>query len=215
VIGFGVGLAWFRRSTLLPAAIALLNGIAFAAFALAGLPLLGRYLFLAACMLALFTGLAALGFTGMPGGTARARLRWVGLAVVAVLLAFFPIQLGRLALLRSDIAARDAVQDELHALVLEPRVARALATCGRVYLPNHRNVPSLALWTDRPPGDFVSTQLQRPPPRGVFVAPANARVARLSILDPKDPRRLEAHPPPSYRPIARNDAWILYGACPS
>jgi len=215
VLGFAAGLAWFRRRTLLPTAIALLNVVACTAFAIAGLPLLGRYLFLAACMLALFTGLAALGFTALPedSGTVRLGGAAVGLTVLAALVLFFPIQLGRLSALRADIAARDRVQDRLHALVRQPPVARALASCGRLYLPNHRNVPSLAVWTDRPPRDFPSAQLARPPARGLFLAPANAIVARLSILDPKDPRRLEAQTPPTYRPIARNDAWILYGAC--
>jgi len=217
VLGFAAGLVWLRRATLLPTAIALLNAVALAAFALAGLPLLGRYLFLAACMLALFAGVGAFGFTALPSEAGSLRRRWMtaGIAVLAALVAFFPVQLGRLDALRADIAARDRVQEELHALVRLPLAARALARCGPLYLPNHRNVPSLALWTDRPPGEFVSAQLRQPPVRGVFLAPANAGVARLSILDPKDPRRLDARPPPVYRPIARNRAWILYGACPA
>src|SRR5215211_260112 len=98
VLGFAAGLAWFRRRTLLPTAIALLNVVACTAFAIAGLPLLGRYLFLAACMLALFTGLAALGFTALPedSGTVRLGGAAVGLTVLAALVLFFPIQLGRL-----------------------------------------------------------------------------------------------------------------------
>jgi hypothetical protein len=215
VLGFAAGLAWFRRATLLPTAIAALNGVAFAAFALAGLPLLGRYLFLAAAMLAIFAALAALGFTALPVEARRLRRSWMagGMAVLAALVLFFPVQLGRLAALRADVAARDEVQDDLHGLASRPAVRASLDRCGRLYLPNHRNVPSLALWLDRRPAELRSAQLERPPAVGLFLAPATPTVERLSILDPNDPRRLDARVPAGYRPVARNNSWVLYGAC--
>ena len=43
VLGLGAALILLRRRVLLPAAVAALNGVAFAAFALAGLPLLGPH----------------------------------------------------------------------------------------------------------------------------------------------------------------------------
>ncbi|MDQ4072635.1 MAG: hypothetical protein M3088_07165, partial [Actinomycetota bacterium] len=215
VIGFAAALVWLRRPTLLPAALALLNGIAFAAFAVAGLPLLGRYLFPAAAMLALFAAVAAFGFTAVPGSAARpVRRAWTvgGIAVLAGLLAFLPAQLGRLQALRADIAARDRVQDDLHELIGRPAVARTLARCRPLFVPNHRNVPSIALRTGLRPSEIVSAQLERPPPRGLFLAPATARVEELSILDPNDPRRLDAAPPPTYRPITGNRSWLLVGS---
>ena len=215
VLGFAAALVWLRRRTVLPAALALLNAIAFAAFAVAGLPLLGRYLFLAAGMLGLFAAVAALGFTALPGTVAQpVRRTWTvgGLAVLAGLLAFLPAQLGRLAELRADIAARDRVQDDLHALVEHPAVARTVARCRPLFVPNHRNVPGLALRTGLRPSEIVSAQLERPTPGGLFLAPASARVEELSILDPNDPRRLDAAPPRAYRPIARNRSWLLLGS---
>ena len=215
VIGFAAALVWLRRRTVLPAALALLNGIAFAASAVAGLPLLGRYLFPAAAMLALFAAVAAFGFTALPGTTARpVRRAWTvgGIAVLAGLIAFLPPQLGRLDDLRADIAARDRVQDDLHSLVERPFVARTLARCRPLFMPNHRNVPTIALRTGLSTNEIVSAQLERPVPGGLFLAPASARVEELSILDPNDPRRLDAAPPRTYRPIAGNRSWLLFGS---
>lgn len=215
VLGFAGALAWLRRRTALPAALAVLNGMAFAAFAVAGLPLLGRYLFLAAAMLALFAAVAALGFTALPERVPQpVRRAWTagGLAVLAGLLVFLPAQLGRLEDLRTDIAARDRVQDDLDALVERPAVARTLARCRPLFVPNHRNVPSLVLSTGLRPKEIISAQLERPTPGGIFLAPASARVEELSILDPNDPRRLDAAPPRAYRPIARNRSWLLLGS---
>jgi hypothetical protein len=224
VMGFAAGLVWFRRRTLLPLAVAVVNGVAIALFALAGLPLLGRYLFLGAAMLALFAALAALGWSALAPETARGTRRaWAtgGTLVLAAIVAFAPAQLGRLADLRADIAARDRVQDDVYALVAgadEPSAglspaAAALSRCGPLYVPNHRNVPNLSLWTGLRPGAIRSAQLERPSPRGLFLAPASPRVAELSILDPNDPRRLAAEAPATYREIDRNDSWILYGDC--
>ena len=214
VIGCAAGLVWFRRRTLLPLALGALNGLGFVVFAVAGLPLLGRYLFLAASMLALLAALAALGWAAL-GGEHPARGRWRagGVLALVVLAVFAPVQAGRLEVLRADIAARDEIQADLLALVRAPRAARVLEACGPLFVPNHRPVPSLAFWLDRPPGEILSAGLRRPTPDGVFLAPASERVRRLSVLDPRDPRRLDARVPDAYEPVARNRSWVLHAGC--
>ena len=214
VLGFCAGLVWLRRRTLLPASLAALNGLSYAAFAVAGLPLLGRYLFLAASMLALFAALAALGWRTLEAGH-RARRGWRAGGVVALIAfaVFAPTQLGRLNALRLDIAARDRVQADLLELVRSPAAAPALAACRPLFVPNHRPVPSLAYWTARRPREVISAELRAPTADGLYLAPANARVAELSILDPRDPRRLEARVPDGYRPVARNRSWVLHAGC--
>nr|MBA2504680.1 hypothetical protein [Thermoleophilaceae bacterium] len=215
VIGFAAGLAYLRSRTLLPAAIAVLNGVAYLVLAAGGLSLLGRYLFLAGAMLALFAALAALGWTALPA-LHRARRAWkLGGAVVLVAFAvFIPSQVDRLDALRDDIAARDRAQADLLDLVRTPRAAAAIDACGTIYVPNHRPVPELAFWTERSPADIVSAQLTRPGPRGVYVEPVDERVRQLSILDPKDPERFDARVPSGYRLVASNRSWrLLSGRC--
>ena len=214
VLGFAAGLCWLRRRSILPAALAVLNGLSYVAFAVAGLPLLGRYLFLAASMLALFAALAALGWRALAAAhPARRGWRIAGIAVLAALALFAPTQVDRLDALRSDIAARDRVQADLLGLVRAPAAARALAACRPLYVPNHRPVPSLAYWTQTRPREVISAQLRTPGRTGTFLAPATPAVARLSILDPRDPRRLDARVPAGYRPVARNRSWVLYEGC--
>lgn len=215
VIGFAAGLWYLRDRTLLPAAVAVLNGVAYLVLAAGGLSLLGRYLFLAGAMLALFAALAALGWTALPA-LHRARRAWqIGGAVVLVAFAvFIPSQIDRLDALRDDIAARDRVQADLLDLVRTPRAAAAIERCGTIYVPNHRPVPELAFWTERSPADVVSAQLRRPGARGVYIEPVSEEVKALSILDPKDPERFDARPPPGYTVVAANRSWrFLSGPC--
>jgi hypothetical protein len=214
VVGFGLGLRWFRARMLLPVGLGVLNGLAYAVFAVAGLPLLGRYLFLAAIMLALLAAVAVFGWTAL--GTedpARRRWRTGALAALTLLLVFAPVQAERLDVLRRDIAARDVIQADLHKLARSSRGGELLRACSPVYVPNHRGVPALAYWTGRRPTEIVSAQLERPKPDGVFVAPANDRVEKLSVLDPRDPKRLDAEVPRGYELAARNRSWLLYAGC--
>src|SRR3954453_14415986 len=166
LIGLAAGLALMRRKTLLPLAIAVLNGIAFVVFGIAGLSLLGRYLFLASTMIALFAALAALGWTALPKGT-KYRRRWAagGAVLIAGFLVLTPWQVGRLTDLRTDIADRARAAAalpriapapaaaHLHRRAAQPAVARAAKACRPLYVPNHRPVPDLALWTETRPKD--------------------------------------------------------------
>ena len=213
-IGFGLALAWFRRRAAVPAAILVLNGVAFLVLAVGGLSLLGRYLFLAGAMLSLFAAFAAFGWTALDPDDGRRR-PWMlgGLAVLLAFVVFAPAQAGRLGDLRDDIAARDRVAADLHDLVRAEPAERALERCGDVFVPNHRPVPNLAYWTGRDPGEIhVPDIRRRPSPDGLFVAPANPRAAELSILDPRDPSA-PATPPPAYRELDRNRSWVVYAGC--
>ena len=74
--GFFLALRYARERALVPAALAVLGGVAFVGIGIAGLSLLGRYLFLPAAMLAIFFGYAALGWSEMP--RERVRAFWIG-----------------------------------------------------------------------------------------------------------------------------------------
>jgi hypothetical protein len=186
VAGVGFGIAYMRRRIGLPLAIAALNGLAFTAFAIARLPLLGRYLFVAASMIALLAGLGALGWTALPRGH-PGRRAWTATGAVALLAiaVFFPLQqVDRLDALKTDIAARDRIQADLRELVERPAVKQALRACPRIYVPSHRPVPLIALWADVPAKRIVAP---RGKAGGCVVVPATEEVARLAVLDPNEP----------------------------
>src|SRR5215211_7799404 len=221
VLGLAAGLAFvrLRRRVALPLAIAVLNGVAFVVFGIAGLSLLGRYLFLTSTMLALFAALAALGWTALPRKTTFRR-RWAMLGGVLILgfLALTPWQADRLLDLRADIADRDRVAADLHQIAEQPAVAQAARTCSPLYVPNHRPVPDLALWTDTRPKDIVALPVD-PSPDGIYIGPATAESERLSVLDPRDPKPLGARVPPPgdgppnwERELGRNRSWVAFSA---
>jgi hypothetical protein len=222
VAGAIAGLVYLRRQTLLVLSIAMLNGLAFVAFAIAELPLLGRYLFLSSVMLSILASLAALGWTAMPKKPRYPRFNWMvlGLFLLLVFAVVFPLQqVGRLTDLRTDIAARDEVQADLRELVQRPESQRAIDACSPFYVPNHRPVPELSYWTDTRPRDIeaIGPVVSQD---GVFVSPADNEVAELSVLDPRDPKPLGAEVPEpgagpaGYVEIARNRSWVLYAGCP-
>ena len=219
VIGFVLGLWLLRRRTVLAAALAVLNGVAFLVLAVAELPLLGRYLFLSAAMLSLLAAVAALGWTALPRKT-RFRRRWMALGTLVLIgfVALAPWQADRLWDKRTDIVARDGVMDDLHSLATDPAVARAAARCRPLYVPNHRPVPELSLWAGARPKDVVALPVA-PSPDGLYIGPASAKAERLSVLDPRDPKPLGATvPPPGEGPanfdreLARNGSWVAYSA---
>ncbi len=208
--GFLLALRYARERALVPAALAVLGGASFVAIGIAGLSLLGRYLFLPAAMLAIFFGFAALGWIDSPRD--RARRWWIAGATV-LLIAFVGStashQTDRLDRLRDGIQLRGGIQDDLRELTRDATAEPLLERCGPVYVPNHRPVPILAWYLDREPGDFVSAQIERPV-RGLYVAPANRVVREKFVLDPRDPRRIELAVPAGFRRVTGNGSWSLY-----
>ena len=137
---------------------------------------------------------------------------WLGGAAV-LMIAFvgstISHQTDRLDRLRDGIQLRGAIQDDLRDLTRDDRAEPLLERCAPVYVPNHRPVPILAWYLDRDPDVFVSAQLERPV-RGLYVAPANRVVEQKFVLDPRDPKRVEAAVPAGFTAVARNESWVLY-----
>jgi hypothetical protein len=204
--GFFLGLAVARTRSVLLAALSLLGGIAFVALALAGLPLLGRYLFLPAVMLAAFFGFAALGWIDWRPGNLRRWWALGGLALVAAFIAFAPANVGGLDGLRDGVQLRGKIQDDLRSLSNDADVLRR---CSPIYVPNHRPVPVLAYYLDRPADEIISAQLERPR-SGAFVAPATRLVEEKFVLDPRDPKRFDAEVPADFRRVTGNRSWTVY-----
>ena len=200
-------LAFMRGKARLPIAAGFASIAAFCVLAVAGLPILGRYLLLPAALLAIFAGAGAFGWTRLPRDHPWRR-RWAAIGAVAILLfaVFTPSQADRIHNLHDAMVTQRDILADLHDITGD-------FTCRPVAVPNHRPVPHIALWTGIPPSQIVSAQLERPT-RGVYVAPANRRVERNFTLDPHDPKRLTAQVPPGFTEAARNASWVVYARCP-
>jgi hypothetical protein len=210
LIAAGVGLAfalrWMRDRAHLPLVITVLNGIAYVAFAIAGLPLLGRYLFVGACMLAVFAGAGAFGWRELaPSHPGRRPWQAIGLAALAAIVVFFPLQqVDRLDVMKDDIAARDRIQADLKELVQRPDVEGDLRACSRVYVPTHRPIPLIRLYADLPPGRVVA---RAGGPPSCMVVPRTEQVAALAVLDPNEPVSAERYV--LFGAVEQNRSWIF------
>jgi hypothetical protein len=186
VVGIAFALKWMRDRAHLPLVILVLNGLAYTAFAIAHLPLLGRYLFVGACMLAVFAGAGAFGWLALPRDHPGRRLwRPVGIAAIAAIAVFFPLQqVDRLNVMKDDIAARDRVQADLKDLVQRPDVKTRLRACPRIYVTSHRPIPLVALYAGIPSTRIITPRGEA---TGCVVVPRTDEAARLAVLDPNEP----------------------------
>jgi hypothetical protein len=209
--GVALGLAFLRRRSTVGIAAAALALAAFAILACAGLAIIPRYTMLAAAILAVFAALALLGWRLIePGHPWRRPWQAFAAAVALLFLLWGPNQYDLLDRVDTDLTNQSAIESDLDDLTgsgaFEP-------LCLPISVPNHRAVPRLAFDLDVRPSDVVSSSEQRQPRRGYFLDPANPFVVHNFILDPNDPARLETPVPRGFRPVARNDSWILYRRC--
>jgi hypothetical protein len=205
-----LALAFLRDRIRLPLAAGIVALAAFCVLAAAGLPILGRYLFLPAVLLAIVCGAGAFGWRALASDHPwRGRARVIGIVVLLAQIPFIPKQVDRIHELNGALAIQTQIRDDLHALATEPPLENG---CPPTAVPNHRPVPLLALWLDRPPQQILSAQLVRIR-TGQYLDPASARVLRNFTLDKRDPRRLTAQVPPGFRRVAANRSWVLYERC--
>jgi hypothetical protein len=202
----GVLALWKLRPRALPGAAAGVVALAaFSVLAAAGLPILGRYLLLPAAILAVFCGAGVFGWRLLARDDPW-RQRWIaGAALTAVaLLAFTPKQADRIASLNDTIGIQREIRDDLHEIA--DRIE-----CGPVFVVNHRPVPLLALWTDRPPGEIRAKGPAQG--RGSVVLPRSDEVARQYVLDPRDPVQDTPVFLHDFDTAAANDSWELLARC--
>ncbi len=210
--GVVLGLACLRRRSEVGVAAAILALGAFAVLACAGLAIIPRYTMLAAAVLAVFVAVALLGWRLLDRGHPWRRA-WQALAALVALmfLAWAPNQYDLLHRVDTDLTNQARIESDLNDLAdsgaFDP-------DCGPISVPNHRAVPRLAFNLDVAPTRIVSSTEQRQPDRGHFLDPASPFVVHNFILDPNDPARFETTKiPPGFRPIARNESWVLYRRC--
>lgn len=210
----GLAFGWWAlrdrvRAPLLIAAVAM---AAFCLLAIAGLPIVGRYLLLPAVIGAIFCGAGVFGWRELPEGDKR-RQPWAWFAVLTILLlvVFTPVQVSRISNLRYALKRQEQIQGDLRALVRQPP-ALVNRSCTPISVPNHRPVPLLALWLNVP-ADQIFSAADRPQRSGQFIATASAQVASDYILDPRDKNRIVVQPPTSFKQVGGNSSWRVYQRC--
>jgi hypothetical protein len=205
-----LSLAWLRARALLGFAAGVVAVAAFCILAAAGLPIVTRYVFLPAAILAVFAGAGVFGWRSLDADDAHRR-QWMvlSLVVVALLAAYGPSQIHRLQKTSRALALQQRIRDDLGDLVSQGVIS---PRCGSVAVPNHRAVPLLAARLEIPPARVVSAQLRRPT-TGTYLAPANAEVERNFLLDPHDPGRFTASAPRGFSEVARNRSWRVLERC--
>jgi hypothetical protein len=210
--GVALGLAFLRRRSTIGVAATVLALGAFAVLACAGLAIIPRYTMLAGAVLAVFTALALLGWRLLERGHPW-RLAWQAFAglIVVMFLAWGPNQYDLLHQVDVDLTNQSRIEGNLSDLADSGAFVEPL--CGPIAVPNHRAVPRLAFNLDIRPTQMVSASEEQPPPRGYFLKPASPFVIHNFILDPRDRTSFSLTVPPGFRPVARNESWVLYRHC--
>ena len=209
--GVVLGLAFLRKRSVLGVAATALALLAFALLACGGLAILPRYTMLAAAILAIFAGLALLGWRLLePEHPWRRRWQLFAGLVALMFVVWLPNQWDLDSRVDTDLTNQARIEGDLTDLVddgaFEP-------LCGKVAVPNHRAVPRLAFGLDVRPTEIVSASDEGVPARGYFVAPANEFVIHNFILDPRDPTDFGLEVPDGFEEVTRNESWIVYRNC--
>jgi hypothetical protein len=202
-----LALAWHRdRRMRLAFAAGVLAVAAFCVLAAAGLPIITRYVLLPAALLAIFAGAGVFGWRDLPRGPQRTWwARFSALAIV-VLALYVPHQVARIERLGNALETQEGIQADLGDIV------RDGVPCDPLAVPNRRPIPLLALWLERDPRTIVDAQAGVPP-RGTYLMPRTAQVARDYILDRRDRDRRLHLPPPNSPVIRTNASWNATAVC--
>jgi len=215
VIGIPIGLLFAYRQRLRGAVLPLVVAAAMLAVFLAspffGLPLIGRYVRTPAVLLALFYGLAVVGWRMLPPGDERRRWVVAGVLAVALSIAFLPWHARMLSSLDERLVFQGAYYRDLREVGRAPAVRAALADCGPLATADHRPIPHLRWWL----GDGGEPGTVAP-----VVDRAATRGSQLTLL-PRRTRRMRrfyrenfptATPPAGAQLLYRNASWRVFAA---
>jgi hypothetical protein len=211
IAGFVLGLRFLYERSILPAAVLAIGLAGFLVLGLADVPLLPRYYYVPATMLALFCGVAAFGWLQLPEGSTPRRAWMAGAGVLAIALAVsVPDERDRLDAVRSASLERGDLQEELRDFVRAAGPRSWIEACSPLYTSDGRVLALVSFWLDRQPGlDVAGSRDAR---FGVFVGPA-ARDDRDYVLDRRLADGAAQWVPDGYEPVEEDRKWTLYRGC--
>lgn len=197
--GVVLSLAFLRRRAVLGLGAAVAAGAGFFVLAIAGLPLLTRYLVFPATIVILFAAAGLVGWRHL-APEHRWRRPWQAFAVVALLafVALLPSQVNRLERLQNALALQQTVIGDLREVTgrvapLLDGVGGACAARGAdldIALPNHRAVPQVLLWLGQEDRDVAVAgtgedergwKAEPFPAVGIIDQPVRSRTARTRV----------------------------------
>jgi hypothetical protein len=199
-------LALARRAAAPALAVLALALGEFAALGVAGVPLLERFLLLAAAMTALFFALAVLAGPALVGDRRRLGLALTLVAAV-LLVSVAGAHLRGDVDIRSDQAAAVHAEADLVVLAGRPAVATAVRRCT-FYVPRFTLTSLVAVDFDLPPQAILRTT-SRAPARGLILVPGDAAAGRYFGVTPARLRVLRRIATAA-TPVAGNRSWRLY-----
>ena len=209
-IPIGFAFAWrerarFGRPALLALAVVGAMTAVFMIGPLFGLPLIGRYVRTPSVFLALFAGLAVVGWTLVAG---RDRRVWQGLAAVAAITfaVFIPANARMLIDLEERFDRDGAFYADLRAVAHDPQVRALTGRCGPLLAADHRPIAHLRYWLGTDPGSVGTIEATDITAPDLLVKPRRTRLSRLffrgefpQVSTPVDARR-----------VYGNASWVVY-----
>ncbi len=211
--------AVLARRPLAPALVLLGLALAeFAALGVSGVPLLERFLLLAAAMFSLFFAYAVLAgrdrLLARPGRhQRRLGLVWTAAAGVLVLYVAASHVRGDLRV-RGDQRAAVRAEADLVTLADRAEVRVALRRCLPFYVPRFTLTSLVAYDFDLPPRSVARTGT-RPPARGLVLVPITAAAGRYFGVTPRGLRLLRPFESGPLPLVSQDRSWRLYAAgCP-
>ena len=187
-----------RREWVAPIVVGALGGVSFLLLGVADLPLLARYLFVSAVMLAFCCAALATAWS-IPALRERHRTLVVGAATLVFLglVISVPSTVRDVDEVVGEAAMRHDLDRDLPALFATPAARRALERCPPIQVDYFQTRPLVALLIERRPEELRVAR------------PSTARAGLLLL-----PRRGARGPAPaSFEPVASNRSWVLYGRC--
>jgi len=202
IAGAGLALAVRRRRSALALVLLGLGLLGFLGLGAVGLPVIPRYAFVPALMVALFCSYAVFGWAEAPPGSTVRRVWMIGapLLLVALVVTNARYYTHRLPQLRRAATTLSADDGRLDALLATPAVRPLIQGCRPLQLRDFRAKPLAAYLIGGHARDYVQLLPQQ-------VAGSGSYLEHIPVHG-------EPALPPGFRTVGRTRHWTLSVSCP-